>query len=416
MAKLPPSKQSPTLKPLNAFQPFCDLPESTQILMTGFAEVKHYQSGDVLFTAGINDEVDYFLLDGEVLLRAEGEVDTLIKSQSSKANMALGVLRPRQLSAQVRSFYSTFYVVPHSVLMMVYEQTRKVASVTPVLEVVIGDVPKDTLLERVEKEIVQGRLLLVSLPEVALKVKNACDDPDSELENIAGIINRDASIAIKISQAANSPLYRGASEVKTVMDAVCRLGKKLTQHLVFYFATQELFQSPVKSLEMAFRYSWEDAVKRAVMAHTIATLSRGQFNPDIAFLSGLLFRIGDLLILQYIAGHTDEAQELNKIQQISEKESAANSKLVVSKWDLPESITHVLDKGGDWSYQSSQQGDYTDLIITTNLFLRVKNKNMVGLPKFDQVPAMSKILNKGFAVNASIMVEYRKALSAFKLM
>ena len=399
---------------LDHFKPFSDLPKNSQILMAGFAEVVTYRCGDKLFKAGMNDDVDYFLLEGRVVLTTdEGDADD-IESGSDKSRMALGLLRPRQLSGVVQSIEATFYTVPHHIVQMAYQQTRQAASVAPQLEVVIGDIPQETLLERVEKEVVQGHLSLVSLPEVAIKVKNACEDSESSLDTIADIISRDASIAIKLLQSANSPIYRGAVEIKTVKEAVARLGKKITQHLVFYFATKELFQSPIKSLDKAFRSSWDHSFKRAIMAKTVARLYGKHFDAEVAFLCGLLFRIGDLVLLQYVAGHVEQAEELKKIQHITEKEAAANSRLVVAQWNLPDVVNSVLTNGGDWQYAATaKKADYNELIIAANVLLRVMNKNVNGLPSLDKIPALKKILNKGFAPHTSIILEYRKALADF---
>lgn len=400
--------------PLKHFVPFRDMPESSLILLESFVEKVELKSGERLFSTGDEDPTDYFLLEGEVvLLTDQGEADK-INSHSDKARTALSFLRSRQLSGAVHSAMATFYRLPHNVLQMAYEQTRESASFAPRLEVVIGDMPEETFLKRVKKEVLQERLTLVSLPEVALKLKEACEDKDSALDDIANIISHDGSIAVKLLQAANSPIYRGNVDIKTVSEAVCRLGKETTQHLVFYFATKELFQSSVKSLEQAFRDSWNDSFKRAIMAKTIAQLSDSRFNPDIAFLCDLLFRIGDLLLLQYVADHVGDAAELQKIQQITEKESAANSRLVVSTWNLPAVVTEVLNHGGDWAYVSTEeQGNYNDLIITSNVLLRVMNKNLNGLPAFADIPALRKVLNANFAPSASIIRQYRKQLDEF---
>ncbi len=409
------SKGPRLLPPLSNFKPFSDLPKSSQILMASFAEQEAFRFGHPLFKQGADDDVDYFLLDGAVTLKAQDGNSSEVKSDTAKASTAIGFLRPRQLSGIVRSFEATFYAVPHHIVEMVYEQTREAASAHSDFEVTIGDMPEKTVLERVEAEITQGDLLLTSLPEVAMKVKQACNDEEASLDDIADIISRDASMTIKLIQSANSPIYRGAVDVKSITDAVCRLGKQVTQHLVFYFATKELFQPPVKALDAAFRRAWNDSLRRAIMARTVAKLSKADFNPDTAFLCGLFFRIGDLLIFQYVAKNIRDAQALEKVQQINEEKSATNSRLVVSKWNLPEEVMSVLNDGGSWAYESNtEQGDYSDLVIATNVLLRVMNKNLKGLPSIEDIPAVKKIINKEFAASSSVMLEYRKALKEFK--
>lgn len=409
------NSSSEIIKPLTEFRPFDKQAKSIQILIAGTSEIKKYRFGDLLFKVGEYDEMDYFLIQGSVLMRAQDGKDYTIDAGSDMANMPLGMLRPRQLAARVSSLEATLYEVPHSAVEMVHEDVRGLNLDIPILEVLIDDVPKSTMLERVQKDIISGELSLVSLPEVALRVKDACEDSEASLGDIAKIINRDPAMAVKISGAANSALYKGVSEVANVQDAVSRLGKQITKHLIVYFATKELFVAKQKILEKVFRDSWLAALDRAVMAQTIAKLSGNRFDPDEAFLCGLLFRIGDLLMLQYLSKNIKNLKELEKINHITEQESVANSYLTVNKWNLPKSVSEVLKKGASWTYRSSnEEGDYTDLIVATNVLLRVKNKKITGLPKFDQIPALSKIMNSNFAENTSVMLEYNKAMEIFK--
>lgn len=409
------------MEPLSEFVPFVDLPEDAQLLMANFSEAVTFNKGDLLFKEGDVDDSDYFLIDGTIsMLNSDGGQE-MLEGGSPESNRPLSFLRPRQFTSKVASATATFYQLPHHVVTLAEERTRKSNNSNRDFSV-DEDSFKKTLMQRIEKEIANGKLSLVSLPEVAMKVKSICSQTDASLEDIADIIKRDGSMSIKLVEAANSPLYRGAAEIKTVNDAVCRLGKELTQKLVFYFATKELFKSPSKALDEVFRQAWDNSVKRAIMAQTVA--KRSGFDADIAFLCGLFFRIGDLLILQYVAKNKENINEHSKTKDISEKDSSANSKLVVSKWNLPKVVVDVLSNAGDWMYDSSKQGDsqknnqepdYSDLMVVTNVLLRVMDGESKNIPKLDKIPAARKIINERFKAETSVINEYRKAFKEFEM-
>jgi HD-like signal output (HDOD) protein len=405
------------MEPLSKFIPFVDLPQDAQLLMMSFSEAVILKKGDVLFKEGDSDDKDFFLIAGKLSLLANDGREKMIEGGSPESSRPLSFLRPRQFTSKVASASATFHQVPHHVVTLAEERTRKSNNLNRDFSVEEESFQK-TLIQRIEKEIADGKLSLVSLPEVAMKVKDLCSKTDTSLEEIAAIIKHDGSMSIKLVQAANSPLYRGVTEIKTVTDAVCRLGKQLTQKLVFYFATKELFKPPSKVLDEVFRQAWDNSIKRAIMAQTVA--KRAGFDPDIAFLCGLFFRIGDLLILQYVAKNKENINEHSKIKDISEKDSAANSKLVIAKWNLPKVVIEVLSHGGDWMYDSAkqtdaQEPDYSDLMVVTNVLLRVMDGESKNIPKLDKIPATRKIINEKFKAETSVINEYRKAFKEFEM-
>ena len=172
-------------------------------------------------------------------------------------------------------------------------------------------------------------------------------------------------------------------------------------------------------LDEVLRQDWDDSLERAIMAQTVAR--RSGFDPDVAFLCGLLFRVGDLLILQYVANNKDSINDHSTVKDISEKDSAASSQLVVSKWNLPNVVVDVLSNGGDWKYDSSAaddslKPDYTDLMIVSNVLLRVMDGESSNIPKLDNIPAARKIINEKFKAEDSIINEYRKVVKEFHML
>jgi HD-like signal output (HDOD) protein len=409
------------MKPLSEFTPFVDLPEDAQLLMINFSEAVTFNKGDLLFKEGDAGDSDFFLIAGKISMLDNEGCEEMLEGGSPESTRPLSFLRPRQFTSKVASAKATFYQVPHHVVKLAEERARKLNSSNRDFSVDEESLKK-TLLQRIEKEIDEGKLSLVSLPEVAMKVKSICSQADASLEDIADIIKHDGSMSIKLVKAANSPLYRGVTEIKNVSDAVCRLGKELTQKLVFYFATKELFESPSKVLDEVFRQAWDNSVKRAIMAQTVA--KRSGFDVDTAFLCGLFFRIGDLLILQYVAKNKENVDEHNTIKDISEKDSAANSMRVISEWNMPKVVLDVLSHGGDWMYDSikqddsskdSQESDYIDLMVVTNLLLRVMDGESKNIPALDKIPAARKIINEKFKAETSVVNEYRKAFKEFNV-
>jgi len=399
---------------LKTLIPFANASEASNITALTFAELIELRSGDRLFEVGLNDEWDYYLLEGELALIASDGRETLLDATSPKAKNPLAYLRPRKFASVVRSRQATVARFPHHVLELIFKQAKDSHSWGQEEAVFIGHVHQESLLERVIAEIERGTLVLPTLPEVAEKVRRACQDSDNSTAAITKIVAHDTSISAKLLAASNSPLYRGASPTNTLQDAIARLGRTITQQLVFYYATKELFETHIPLLRQLFQASWQRSLERAVLAQTLAQHCSAKLNPDTAFLCGLLFRLGDLVVYQYAADFVENTDELAKIQQIAETTSVQISRHLIKDWNLPQEVSEALEHGMHWLYTSDEVApDYGELMVVTNIHLRILHNSMSGLPDLNQVPAIKRILTEDFAPDVSIIAEAKKALAEF---
>ena len=74
-------------------------------------------------------------------------------------------------------------------------------------------------------------LVLPSMPEVSLRVREAAEHDDVSVASICDVIASDAAIAARIIKVANSPLFRAAKEVDNLKAAISRMGIPYTCNL-----------------------------------------------------------------------------------------------------------------------------------------------------------------------------------------
>lgn len=393
-----------TTEQLATLIPFANAPETTKITGFNFAELLEMGHKDKLFEVGQNDEWDYYLLEGQLALVASDGREALLDSDSPKSKNPIAYLRPRKFSAEVRSNKATIVRFPHHVLELSFKQSRSGHSWEQEEPILIGELDQTTLLEKIIIEIENDSLQIPTLPEVAERVRQACEDTENSIDSIAKIASNDAAISAKLLAASNSPLYRGVNPTSTLHDAISRLGRTTTQKLVYYYATQELFDTPIALLRQLFQESWQQSLERAVMAQTLAQYSPGDLNPDTAFLCGLLFRIGDLVAYQYTADAEEALDEIEKIKHIAETISAQISRKLIGNWHLPEQVSEALEHGTDWTYCcAGELPDYGELMVVTNIHIRMMNNNMRGLPNLGEIPALTRIVTDEFAPDVSII-------------
>ena len=100
------------------------------------------------------------------------------------------------------------------------------------------------IADRVRQDIITAikndQLVLPTLPEVALKVREVADDPKADIEKLAGVIGNDAALSARIIRVANSPLLRASRAIEDLKTALMRLGISYTCNIATGLAMEQM--------------------------------------------------------------------------------------------------------------------------------------------------------------------------------
>ena len=135
---------------------------------------------------------------------------------------------------------------------------------------------------------------LPTLPAVAIRVLELCQQEQLDLNQIGNTISSDPALAVKLMRTANSPIFGLRREVTSIPYAVSLLGLNAIRTLVLSF-------SLTKACQTGNRPGLKDYWRRSLLAALAAReLCEG---PNVgmreeAFLSGLLQDIGMLALAQ----------------------------------------------------------------------------------------------------------------------
>jgi HD-like signal output (HDOD) protein len=116
------------------------------------------------------------------------------------------------------------------------------------------------------EKIKQDALVLPTLPEVALKVRQAAEDPDISLGQISDIISQDPALALGMIKVANSALLGRNVKVETVSQAVTRIGLTQIKSISTAMALKQVFVSENKVVAVAMQKSWHKTMDIASVA------------------------------------------------------------------------------------------------------------------------------------------------------
>jgi len=267
------------------------------------------------------------------------------------------------------------------------------------------------LLEDLES----GKLVLPTLPEVALRVRDVVDDPEATAADLAEIIITDVALSTRLLKVANSPLYRGRIEIDSVQMAVARLGQTIIRSLVTSLVMEQMFQATSRNLDDRLHALWEHSTDVSAICQVLSS-SQANIKADEAMLAGLIHEVGILPILM----KADEKPELIKnaaaldevIDNIHPKIGAA----ILKSWKFPESLITAVEQQQNLTRDSENGPDLADLVQVARLQSYLNTERALSSEVLATVPAFKKL---GVDTEISVVEldensdEYAEAMALF---
>jgi len=199
---------------------------------------------------------------------------------------------------------------------------------------------QDVFYNSILEDLQSGKLVLPTLPEVALQVREVVDDPNATSAKLAEIIATDAALSARLLKVANSALYRGRVPIESVQMAVSRLGLSMVRNLVTSLVMEQMFQATTSKLDKRLRELWEHTTKVAAASQIIAS-KVSSVKTDEAMLAGLIHAIGVLPILMKADDDGDLIRDSKKLDQIIENLYPKLGATILKNWEFSEDLVAV---------------------------------------------------------------------------
>ncbi len=177
---------------------------------------------------------------------------------------------------------------------------------------------------------------LPTLPEILLKLLEACDNENTPISEIASIISKDPVLSLKVLQLVNSAYYGLWKKFKSVEQAVVYLGANRIKNIAITTSVHQVFDrrkfKGVKRFNL--RAFWYHSLLTATLAQRIAQKT-GYESRDEAYLSGLLHDVGRLILVStYPTEHESILLKTEDIQNVlwAEKQLIGVTHCEVGAW------------------------------------------------------------------------------------
>ncbi|MCQ4327535.1 histidine kinase [Stutzerimonas stutzeri] len=250
-----------------------------------------------------------------------------------------------------------------------------------------------TLAEKVQRELTlaieNDELVLPTLPEVALRVREAAEDPDISIPALSKVIGNDAALTARIIKVVNSPLLRTSREIDDLQTAISRLGINYTCNLATGLAMEQMFQATTDVVDRKMREVWNKSTEVAAISHVLCR-HYTRLMPDQATLAGLVHQIGILPVLTYAEEHGALLADSISLNHVIDKIHPLVGEKILRTWDFPDAIAAVAGQYTDFQ-RNSAAADYVDIVQVATLQSHLGSNHPYTQMDWRQIPAFAKL-------------------------
>lgn len=188
---------------------------------------------------------------------------------------------------------------------------------------------------------------LPTIPAVAVEILGLVQQPELEIDLLAGAIGRDPALAARVLKTANSGYYGRPRSVTLVRDAVIVMGLRTVKTLALGFSLVGAMRPNGRS---GNNEAWQRSLLMAAGARGIATRA-GYSCTEEAFLGGLLSNIGVIALEQTLgdeyrrtvapAGGDPGKQRALERTRYGFDHCEAGA-MLAERWNLPEALVTAI--------------------------------------------------------------------------
>lgn len=219
-----------------------------------------------------------------------------------------------------------------------------------------------SLVGVIEKEIKTGRVEMPVFSTSAMRIQKELVKAEPDVAVVEKIISSDQSLTSQVLKLANSPFYRGLSEILTVKAAIIRLGMQEVGRISLLAASKNQFRSSDKQLNTVMKELWRHSVGVAMASFWLAKRAELHHLIGHAFFAGLLHDVGKLFIIVVLEDfqRRDKSLEVTEelLHETLESLHTVQGAQLMEKWNMPEAYCIVARE------HHNEHFDANDLVLT----------------------------------------------------
>ena len=214
-----------------------------------------------------------------------------------------------------------------------------------------------SLLDIIEEHAVSESLNLPVFPSVAQELYAKIADERSSISDIAAIIAKDQALAGQMLKLANSAFFAGLNRVRTIREAIMRLGVNQVYNCLVAGGQKDYYVSHDPVIGRYLQILWKHALATARGSQWLLRRTGYPEISDEGFLAGLFHDIGKLLLLKVFETIRAEDQDISLseafILEILDSMHVEQGYILMNEWSIPPVYCNVVKHHHDEEFDSA---------------------------------------------------------------
>ncbi|HXI59602.1 MAG TPA: HDOD domain-containing protein [Polyangia bacterium] len=203
----------------------------------------------------------------------------------------------------------------------------------------------DPLFASILRRIQEGEILIPPVPTVVIELRRLLADPDTGLETVTALIERDQRLTAQLLRVSNTTPYARGAQNTSIRTAVSRMGLRQIQSLVETVFAHSACAIRDPALAPIQESIWHFSVARAVAMRALAE-SQGAPRPDpeLAYLAGLFCDVGATFLLWVISERNNGPGSVTRLGAedclgfIAQNHQSVGS-AILSRWSVDPTVS-----------------------------------------------------------------------------
>ena len=331
-----------------------------------------------------------YLVEGEVELVADSKTMQTVTAGSERALLPVFRIHSRGLIARCNR--PARLMVLNQATFEHYTATlrpkRGTTTGITVEEYTSSDALPD-LIDEIRQAFYHQEVDLPSMPDMALKISRAVQSQDADFRQIATTVQADPVIVARIVQVANSAMYAGVSRVESVQNAITRIGLQTTRVIVMTVVLKNLFTPQTRIVHQRMKAYYLNSIRLGAICHALASHLSG-FDPEQAFLAGLIHNIGVLPLLIQADRRTDLNQDPEVLEQVIRELAWPVGARLLEQWAFEPQFVTAAKEATHWA-RDVEEADYCDIVQVAQLHSVLVGGSRVDAPPLVELPAFKRL-------------------------
>jgi HD-like signal output (HDOD) protein len=348
--------------------------------------------GTCLLDIGSHDPRLLFLIDGVLELVAADGARHKVHHADAAARGPVSRLRPSRYRVNAVSEVRYLWVDRELI-----ERLCDAPSAAVVVEESYTDRGSDGLLDSnsshplmfdVLDDLNNGRIIVPSDQEIAIRVGRALGRLDTDLARIAQTLSICPALTLKAVRAARAADPE-RKQIHSCKHAVAELGAERIYDLTANCVLRESLRSTSPAVAKRMKAWWRHTMRVSAISRVLARMSE-RFDPDYAALIGLLHSIAEPVMLQHADRHSD-LEDSTLLDNVLYDNRAELGRILLSYWNLPRTLINAAGASNFWGYQHAGEADYIDIMLVAEWHAAIGGDRRHLMPRLETLPAAEKL-------------------------